>query len=311
MQVAVIKSYGGLNKIEYVTLKQPVPDKNELLIEVKAFGLNPKDILVRKGKFKSFSGKKFPQHIGFEFAGIVIKVPASSRFKTGDKVFGMYNGWQGRCSSEYICIVENLIWSIPLGISIEQASGTSLTGMTALQALRDIGKIKPNYQLCINGASGGVGTQAIQIGRLFSAKITAITSYRNKGLCQSLGADNIVDYTKENILESKQKFDIFFDVYGNYNFNKIKGCLTKSGIYITTVPTSNIFKQKIFNLFRYKKAQLVIVKSKQKDLQWLASQIENNKLTTIIDKVYSFDEIKQGQQYIETKRAKGKVIITI
>jgi NADPH:quinone reductase-like Zn-dependent oxidoreductase len=311
MKIAIISGYGGLDKIKYQTSEKPKPKKGELTIKVEAFGLNPKDILIRKGKFKNLSGNHFPQYIGFEFSGIIIQADLDSKYKPGDKVFGLFNGWNGKCSAEYITISEKLITKLPDNIGFSQASGVSLAGLTALQSLRDKGKIISNMSVCINGASGGVGTLAIQIAKSFGAKIVAITSFRNKDFCLSLGADEVIDYTKNEIANSKLKFDLFFDVFGNYTFNKIRHCLNKNGIYITTVPSKNIIIQQFYNFFRTKKAKLIIVKSKQKDLEWLASKINHQQIHPIVDKTFPFKEIVQAQAYIETKRAKGKVIITI
>ncbi len=311
MNTAIISGYGGLDKINYITTKQVVPKSDELLIEVKSFGLNPKDILVRKGKFKRFSGKKFPQKIGFEFAGIVITATKSKLIKPGDKVIGLFNGFKGQCSSQYICVKEKLIWKMPSQLSFEDASGVSLVGLTSLQAIRDLGKAKSDSTICINGASGGVGTTAIQIAKIFSRKVTAIASYRNIENCLSLGANEVIDYTKSNILKEKKSFDIFFDVFGNYSFRQVKHLLNPKGIYITTVPSKDIFIQTVKNLFRFKKAKLIIVKSKQKDLHWLVSQINDKHVKPVVDKIFSFDQIKQAQKYLETKRAKGKVIISL
>ena len=311
MKTAVITGYGGLEKIEFIESKKPHPENNELLIMVESFALNPKDILIRKGKFKRVSGNNFPKKIGFEFAGTVVDSAAKSQLKPGDRVFGLFNGWQGQCSTKYICIEDKHVWKIPEKTTFEQASGIALAGLTALQALRDLGKISPMSKVCINGASGGVGSLAVQIAKQFKSNVTTISSQRNLKFCYSLGADDCIAYDKPNLLGLDNKYDIFFDVFGNYSYKKIKYMLSKNGRYITTVPSKDIFKQQVLNMFRNKKAKLVIVKSNKNDLNWLAKTISNNKIFPVIDKIYPFSEIKAAQSYLETKRARGKVIITL
>ncbi len=311
MKIAVITGYGDIEKIIYLTEEKPILKDKELLIKVEAFALNPKDILIRKGKFRKLSGKNFPQKIGFEFAGIVMKTSNNSQFKINDKVFGLFGGWQGQCSTRYLCIKEKQVWLMPKNSSFHNISGIALAGSTALQALRDLGKIKAKSNVCINGASGGVGTLAIQVAKSFSAEVTTVSSDENIGLCQSLGANNVLDYNKIDVLKSHVKYDIFFDVFGNYSFDRVKHLLTQNGSYITTVPSTLILKQKFLTFFRKQKAQLVIVKSKQKDLYWLAKHVSKGQIKPVVDKIYPFEEIKQAQVYLQTKRAKGKVVISL
>lgn len=311
MKTAVITGYGDIEKIIYLTEEKPILKDKELLIKVEAFALNPKDILIRKGKFRKLSGKNFPQKIGFEFAGIVMKTSNNSQFKINDKVFGLFGGWQGQCSTRYLCIKEKQVWLMPKNSSFHNISGIALAGSTALQALRDLGKIKAKSNVCINGASGGVGTLAIQVAKSFSAEVTTVSSDENIGLCQSLGANNVVDYNSTDILKSHVKYDIFFDVFGNYSFDRVKHLLTQNGSYITTVPSTLILKQKFLTFFRKQKTQLVIVKSKQKDLCWLAKHVSKGQIKPVVDKIYPFEEIKQAQVYLQTKRAKGKVVISL
>ena len=310
MRKAVNASYGGIEVISLIEIDIPKMASNEVLVKVNAAGLNPKDIMVRKGKFKLFTGRKMPQAIGFDFAG-TIEDANHHDFQKGDKVFGMLNGWRGGCCADYINVGVNELYIMPNNINFKEAAGIPLAGQTALQALRDIGKIKTGQSVCINGASGGVGTLAIQIAKELGAVVTTISSSQNISLCQSLGADNSLSYQQMNILDSKDNFDVFFDVFGNYSFNKTKHLLTAKGVYITTVPNAEILIEQLHNIFRKNKARIVVVKSKAEDLRWLSETINNQKITPIIDKTYDFEEIKVAQQYIESKRAKGKVILEV
>lgn len=313
MRKSVNTSYGGIEVISLIEADIPKVANNEVLVKVKAAGLNPKDIMVRKGKFKLFTGRKMPQAIGFDFAGTIEDANHQHHhdYQKGDKVFGMLNGWRGGCCADYINVSVNELYIMPNNINFIEAAGIPLAGQTALQALRDIGKIKTGQSVCINGASGGVGTLAIQIAKELGAVVTTISSSQNISLCQSLGADNSLSYQQMNILDSKDNFDVFFDVFGNYSFNKTKHLLTAKGVYITTVPKAEILIEQLRNIFRKKKARIVVVKSNAKDIHWLSETINNQKITPIIDKTYDFEEIKVAQQYIESKRAKGKVILEV
>lgn len=308
MKKAVNKRFGDVNEIEIVEVEKPKISSNEVLVKVKAAGLNPKDILIRKGKFKRLTGSKFPQGIGFDFSGI-IEHPNNSNFKKGDQVFGMLNGWQGRSCAEYVNVKVDELFQMTEQSTFEESAGIPLAGQTAFQAISKIGKLQPGQQILINGASGGVGTLAIQIAKALGGEVTTISSTKNIEFCKSLGADNMISYEETNLLETDSTFDVFFDVFGNYSFRKVASLLTKKGIYVTTVPKSAIFKEQFFNLFRSQKARMVYVKSNKDDLKWLHEKISTNEIKPVVDKVFSFTEIQTAQKYIESKRAKGKVIL--
>jgi NADPH:quinone reductase-like Zn-dependent oxidoreductase len=311
MNAAIITKFGKPEVIEIVDLPKPTPKKGEVLIQVKAAALNPKDILIRKGKFKVATGSKFPMQIGHDLAGIIVNPNGSKKFKDGDEVFGMINGWTARTCAEFVRIPEKEIFHKPQNLSFEDATGIPLAGQTALQAIRDLGKLKPNQKILINGASGGVGTLAIQIAKALKGHVTTISSSKNLEFCKSLGADEVINYNEENIVESNLRFDVFFDVFGNYSMPKIKHLLTKNGIYISTVPGLKIVLEQLKNPFRSKKAKLVVVKSNSSDLKWFREKIESNTIKPVTDKVFSLHQIQYAQAYIETKRAKGKVVIQI
>ena len=310
MKIAVNRQFGDTDKIEIIDTELPKASRDEVLVKVKCAGLNPKDILIRKGKFRQLTGSKFPQAIGFDFSGI-IEASNSNRFAKGDEVFGMINGWKGRCCAEYVNVKEKELYKKPQNISFEEAAGIPLAGQTALQAMRDIGKLGQGKKILINGASGGVGTLAIQIAKELGAVLTTISSTKNLEFCKSLGADFTISYEETNIPDLTDKYDVFFDVFGNFSFRKVADILTLNGKYVTTVPKSSIFKEQFFNVFRKKKAKMVYVKSDDKDLKWLSRKMSEKKINPIIDKIFDFEEIRIAQKYIESKRAKGKVILMI
>lgn len=309
MKKAIFEQYGDVDVIKLVNSDLPKLASNEVLIKVAAAGLNPKDILIRKGKFKRLAGNKFPKSIGFDFSGTIIDGNGST-YQRGDKVFGMLNGWKAGCCAELVHAKVNELYRKPENISFEDAAGIPLAGQTALQAIRNMGRLAQGQKICINGASGGVGTLAIQIAKELGGVVTTISSTKNVDFCKSLGADEALSYIQTNILESKNKFDLFFDVFGNYSFKKTAVILKKSGRYITTVPKSEIIKEQVYNLFRKKKASMVVVKSKTEDIKWLHDKITEQKIKPITDKILPLAEIQKAQKYIESKRARGKVILT-
>ena len=308
MKKAVNAQYGDVDQIKIIETERPTVSNGEVLVKVKAAGLNPKDILVRKGKFKRFTGSKFPQGIGYDFTGI-IEDPMNSTFQKAERVFGMVNGWRGRCCAEYVDVKAKELYQMPDNLSFEAAAGIPLAGQTALQAIRDQGKIRNGSQILINGASGGVGTLAIQIAKELGGEVTTVSSSKNLELCSSFGADHTISYQDTNLLELSTAYDIFFDVFGNYSFRKVEGLLKKNGIYITTVPKADIIKEQFSNLFRSKKARLVVVRSNERDMRWFSQKIGAGKIQPVVDEVFDLSDIQAAQKRIESKRAKGKVII--
>ncbi|MEM6767944.1 MAG: NAD(P)-dependent alcohol dehydrogenase [Bacteroidota bacterium] len=310
MKKAIYDQYGGVDRIKVIEADLPALSTHEVLIKVEAAALNPKDILVRKGKFKTFTGSSFPLGIGYDFSG-KIEDPHGSDFQPGQQVYGMVNGWTGRCCAEYLNVAKDELSLKPTNISMQEAAGIPLAAQTALQAIRDCGNLIPGQKILINGGSGGVGTLAIQIAKVQGGEVSSVSSTKNQAFCTSLGATHALSYQQVSVPDLKEKYDVFFDVFGNYSFKKVQHLLTQKGRYVTTIPTAEIIKEQLLNPFRRKKAHIVVVRSNDKDLQWLADHIQTSLIKPVIDKVYPLSQIAEAQSYIETKRATGKVIIEI
>ena len=313
MKAVLFFEYGapGVLKISEIDLPEILDD--ELLIKVSCAAVNPKDCFIRKGKFKLFTGRKFPQTIGNDFAGEVVRTGKSVKnFQVGDRVYGMLNGWCSGAYAEFVAAKSTEIAHQPKLLSVEEAAATPLAALTALQALRDLGKIKPGSRICINGASGGVGTFAIQIARAFGGVVTAICSFRNIEFCKQLGADHTIDYTKTDIVDTGNQFDIFFDVFGNYSFSKVRKRLTPKGVYISTIPNIRNFFDHYRTKFSFgKTARVVIVNANSEDLNILAELIDTGKVKPVIDKIYPLEKAAEAHEYIQTKRARGKVLLAV
>ena len=310
MKKARFNRFGPADVLQVDEVAPPQPRRGEVLVRVAAAGLNPKDILIRKGKFRRLSGKRFPQGVGFDVAGTVTQSNGTD-WQAGTRVFGMRNGWHGGTVGELVAMPANELSLLPEDTDFSSAAGVPLAGQTALQALRDKAGLTAGQMVCINGGSGGVGTLAIQIAKILGAHVTTISSGANAAYCRSLGADETFDYADGRITATDRKFDVFFDVFGNYSFDRCKDTLRLQGRYVTTVPSPAIFKAQLFNLFRGRKARLIVVKSKQKDLRWLSKQMAVGKLRPQVDRIYPLEEIQAAQLHIESKRSRGKVIVTI
>jgi NADPH:quinone reductase-like Zn-dependent oxidoreductase len=310
MKQAIITGFGNIEKISFREIEIPQPGENEVLVKVVAASVNPKDTFIRKGRLKMLTGKKFPMGIGFDYSGIVSE-SNHSKYKKGDKVFGMINGMQGVTFAEYLVAKEDEISIAPNNLPLAYSASIPLAAQTALQALSELGKIKSGDKVCINGASGGVGTFAIQIAKAFGAEVTALSSPANFDLCKSLGADFVVDYNNQDFFKTNNNFNIFFDVFGNRTLNNIHHLLSNNGVFISTVPSVKIILDQFLTTFSNKKAKLIIVKSTKEKLNWLKQNIESGKIKPIIDSTFPFDNTIDAQAKVETKRTKGKVIVLI
>ncbi|MEI6263566.1 MAG: NAD(P)-dependent alcohol dehydrogenase [Sphingobacteriia bacterium] len=308
MKKAIIKGFGKTDQLDFIEVAVPSINNQEVLVKVVAASVNPKDTFIRKGRYKALTGSRFPMGVGFDYAGVV-EQSNIAEFQKGDAVFGMVNGWVGKTFAQFVAVGKNEICSAPKNVDLTRAASIPLVAQTALQALRDIGKIKEGYHICINGASGGVGTMAIQIAKSFGAKVTTLTSPANFELCSSLGADNTLNYAEKM---SVAAFDIYFDVFGNQSFSSVKNLLSKKGIYISTVPSKKLLWRQFFiNPFFSQKAALVIVQSTIKKLEWIKTNIEMGTLIPTIDSIFPFSELSKAQSKVETKRTKGKVVVLI
>jgi NADPH:quinone reductase-like Zn-dependent oxidoreductase len=310
MKQAIITGFGKTDKLSFRETAMPTMGASGILVKIVAASVNPKDTFVRKGRYKILTGSKFPMGVGFDYSGIV-EASNHKKYKKGDQVYGMINGWQGATFAEYLVAKNDEIMHAPANLSLPDAAAVPLAAQTALQALRDLGHLKKGFKICINGASGGVGIFAIQIAKVFDCEVTTLTSPANFDFCKSLGADFTMDYNNTDFFKKENTFDLFFDVFGNRSFQKTKHLLHKQGVYISTVPSKGLLFDYAKTIFSAKKAKLVIVKSTNEKLYWLKQHIENGAIKPVISSTFPFDRYPEAQAAVETKRTKGKVIVTI
>ncbi len=306
-------AYGSSNVLEIVEMPRPQLQPDEVLVSVHSAGINPKDIFIRKGRFRWFTGKQFPMLTGFDFAGKVAETGAAvKKIRVNDEVYGMLDGWKGGTCAEYIAVNPKRFTRKPEALSFEEAAALPLVSLTALQALRDKAGIQAGQHVCINGASGGVGSVAVQIAKIYGACVTAVSHERNHDFLHELGADNCIDYRYTDITHSGQRFDIFFDVFGNQRFKAVKPILKDRGVWVSTVVQPHVLISVAMTGFlTRKKAKLVVVKSDSGDLDRIRDWVEAKQLKPVIHKIYPLDKIRDAHAQLETKHTRGKVIIHI
>lgn len=313
MKAVQANAYGSADVLKYVDVDKPIPNANELLVQVKASSVNPIDWKIRRGDLKTLSRWRVPPQLGCDFAGIVQQVGSEVRdYQVGDEVYGFVNPFQGGAYAQYLTVSAKTVDLKSPNISFEQAAAIPLAGLTALQSLWDLGKIKPGMKVLINGASGGVGIFAVQIANGIYAEVTGVCRQKNSALVKRLGASRVIDYTQQDFTQENLKYDLIFDAVGKRTFLECVNNLTNSGIYVTTLPTFDNFIASLTTLFLSKrKAKISAVKVNSKDLRCLNRLIEVGKLEIIIDQVFALSEIAKAHQYSETERAVGKIILSI
>ncbi len=312
MKAVTINRYGSAEVLQYQDVEKPQIKSDQILVKVHAASVNPIDWKIRKGMLKLLTGNKFPMILGFDVSGEVVEVGERvTRFKPGDPVYARLDNPTGGAYAEYAAVSEQVAASKPSNMTHEQAAAVPLAAMTALQALRDQGKIEQGHKVLINGASGGVGTFAVQIAKAMEAEVTAICSTSNVELVKTLGANRIIDYTQQDFTKETVKYDVIFDVVGNCSLSECKNVLQPNGIYITTQPTPSNFVQSFLTMLKPgRKAKVIILQSNGRDLAYLKDLIEAGKIRSVIERTYPLSETAAAHAYSEKERAVGKLVIT-
>lgn len=311
MKTVIINKYGSVDELKLVELPIPIPKPNEVLVRNHYTTVNPWDYKVRSGSMKFMTGSKFPKILGSESAGIVEQIGSNvSNFKQGDHVIvlaGLKNG----SYTEYIAVPETDLTHLPQNVTFQQGASLPIVGTTAYNALHQIAKIKRGDEILINAAYGGMGIVAVQLAKMAGAKVTAVCSTANIEHVKTLGADNVVDYTKRDLYTLPQKFDVVFDIVSVLDFNKVKNILKSNGVMITTLPTPKAMLKKLLTFFSSKKLKIIINKPTTGVIRTLADLVSDGKLNIIFDREYSLSELPKAHQYSETGKAKGKILIKI
>ena len=326
---AIVYCDYGLTNLKLKNVEKPVPNDDQILVKVRAASVNPYDWHFIEGTPKILRlmgvGLRKPKdtRVGVDFAGTVEAVgknpAAAGQFKPGDEVFGGKNG----ALAEYVCRrAEGAVALKPASIPFEQAASVNIAGITALQAIRDKGKVQPGQKVLINGASGGVGTFAVQIAKSFGADVTGVCSTRNVDLVRSLGAGHVIDYTKEDFAKGAERYDVILDNVPNHSLSECRHILNPKGKYVMIGgggpndsrwigPFGRVIHALLVSPFISQEMGMMMADANQKDLTVLADMMQSGKVKPVIDRTYKLSEVPQAIRYLEEGHARGKVIISV
>ena len=323
MKAIVYRRYGSPDILALTDVPKPVVKDSDVLVRVRAASVNPLDWHLLRGlpyiARQSGGWRKPKRNIpGVDVAGVVEAVGRDvTGLQPGDEVFGE----KTRACAEYVCGTEKLFVPRPPNLTMEQAAAIPVGGVTALQALRDKGRVQPGQNVLINGASGGIGTFAVQLATFFGAEVTGVCSTRNVELVRSLGADHVIDYTRENFTRSRQRYDLIVDNVGNHSLLALRRALAPSGTLVGVgidptrgnwiAPIARILGAQLLSRFGGKKLGFMLTDIEREDLLFLKELIEAGKVIPVIDRCYPLSEAPDAIRYLETMRARGKVVITV
>jgi NADPH:quinone reductase-like Zn-dependent oxidoreductase len=323
MKAIVYRCYGPPAVLHLEDIAKPAPVDDRMLIKVHAASVNPLDWHYMRGEpyaARAMIGMGSPNsiHIGVDFAGTVESVGKKvTRFKPGDEVFGGHDG----AFAQYVSVAESGSLSMkPGNVTFEQAAAVPIAAVTALQALRDKGRIQAGQNVLINGASGGVGTFAVQLAKAFGANVTAVCSTRNLELVRSIGADHAIDYTREDFTAGAQRYDLVIDTVGTHSLLAYRRVLTPHGALVMVGSTdkgrwigalSGSIDALLISQFVSQRFIFLLADVRQADLGTLGDLMREGKITPIIDRRYALSEVPEAMRYVELGHARGKVVITV
>jgi NADPH:quinone reductase-like Zn-dependent oxidoreductase len=316
MKAIVYTAYGSPSNLHLTEVEKPLPGDNQILIKVKAASVNAYDWRhLRADPFfiRFMAGGLFtPTHriLGADIAGTVETIGSNvTQFKPGDDVFGegSYGGF-----AEYVCACENRFILKPDNLTFDEAAAAPMAALTALQGLRDKGNIQAKQKVLVNGASGGVGSFAVQIARSFGAEVTGVCSTSKMDLVRSLGADNVIDYTKEDVTRNSQKYDLILDTAAHRSVSGYKKILNPDGVYVIVGGSMFCIIQVMFkSKSGVKNMSIMVADINQKDLLFLAELLKSEKIKSVIDKRFPLSDTAEAFRYFETGQTRGKIVITV
>ncbi len=316
MRAVVSKGHGGPKVLRIEEVERPQAGDRQLLVKVRAAGINPIDWRLRRGELRPVTALKRQRIPGRDVAGEVVAVgDRVDGFEPGDRVYAMVRGLFG-ASAEYAVVDQDVAAPMPENLSYEEAGAVPLAALTAIQGLRgalrdlphDCDEALGRRRVLINGASGGVGTFAVQLARIFGAEVTAVCSAKNLELVRELGADHSIDYAEEDFTRRTSLYDVVFDVVGNKSFATCRQALRPGGIYVTTEPKPKGFLWQALTFpGENRKARVVLAKTSGRDLTLLKDLFEAGKVRVVMDRVYPMEEAAEAHAYCEAGHVRGKV----
>jgi NADPH:quinone reductase-like Zn-dependent oxidoreductase len=322
MKAIVYCDYGSPDVLKLENIEKPTLEDDQVLVRVRAASVNPLDWHYMRGTpyvMRMEAGLRKPKviRLGVDFAGTVEAVGRNvKRFQPGDEVFGGRTG----AFAEYVAVREDRALALkPANLTFEQAASVPIAALTALQGLRDKGKIQPGQKVLINGASGGVGTFAVQIAKSFGAEVTGVCSTRNVEMVRSIGADQVIDYTKEDFTKGTQRYDVIFDAVGNHSLLESRRALNPKGKYIMVGgppgrwidPLPRALNAFVLSRFVSQDLAMFLAQLNKEDLTILGDLMHAGKVRPVIDRQYSLSEVPEAIRYLEKGHARGKVVISL
>ena len=319
MKAITYTDFGPPEVLRLTEVEKPTPKEDQVLIRVHAASINPIDWHFMRGDpsfLRLFLGRK-SKRIGRDAAGRVEAVGRKvTRLEPGDEVFGTCAG----SLAEYVCAAESALAPKPPSATFEQAACVGVAALTALQGLRDKGRLQAGKSVLINGASGGVGTFAVQIAKALGAQVTGVCSTRNVEMVRSLGADQVIDYTQENFTQSGRRWDLLLDNAGNHSLSEYRRILNPKGVWVGIGAAKKVgmlevlagmLQSLLLTLFTSQRFVTMIAKPSHEDLVFLSDLMAAGKVTPVIDRTYGFSEVPEAIRYLEEGHARGKVVILI
>jgi NADPH:quinone reductase-like Zn-dependent oxidoreductase len=328
MKAIVQEQYGPPDALELREVDKPVPADNEVLVRVHAVSVNARDWHVMRGdpyvaRLLDPSGLGFRRPTikirGTDFAGRVEEVGVGvTRFRPGDEVFGEVK----EALAEYVCAADNVVEPKPANLTFEEAATLPLAGNTALVGLRDLARVGPGQHVLVNGASGGVGTFAVQIGKSFGAEVTGVCSTRNLDLIRSIGADHVVDYSTEDFTTNGQRYDVVFDLVGNRSLTELRRSLKPTGTLVLSGggvsrggsligPVALILRGQLLSRFVRHRLLVLTAKPSRENLAALRELAEAKEVAPVIDRTYPLSQAPEAIRYLEVEHARAKVVVTV
>ena len=316
MRAVLFDRYGDSGVLSIREVPLPTAGPRKVLVRVRASGVNPKDAMVRSGALRMFTGRQFPRGTGFDFAGEVAALGAGvADLQVGQPVWGFLDGFMGGAAAEHLVAPQGWLSPIPERLDWAEAAAIPLVASTALQALRDVARLAPGERLLIRGASGGVGSAAIQIGAWMRADITAIASGPGLSHCLELGADAVVDYRQGDLFTRRERFDVFLDCVGGSSISRYTGLLRRRGRWVTVAVSVPVYLlapvSRIFSGLGLPRFGFVAVRPRRADLEQIAELVERGALRMPVTATYSLERTPDAHDAAAARHGPGKRVIVV
>jgi NADPH:quinone reductase-like Zn-dependent oxidoreductase len=312
MRAVIIKRYGGPYALELADQPRPEPKDHQLLIRVHAAAVNPIDWRIRSGSLRFLWPLKLPLVLGYDVAGVVEEVGRHvQRFQPGDEVYAYLDQRRAGGYAQYAVAGERCVALKPANLSPEEAAAVPLAGLTSLQSLRDLGHIRNGDRVLINGASGGVGTFAVQLAKLFGADAVGVCGTANMDLVRKLGADRVLDYTRDDFTLVERRLDIVLDAVAKSHFRQCRHLLRPGGVFITTVPDAGALWNRLATLAGEKQCRSLLTQPRGDDLDRFRTWIEQDKVHPVIDRVLPLEDAVEAHRLSEQGHARGKIVLKV